>query len=179
MSNLRLKIFIFFNAFPPFPLIGRVLKKIIEEQAIGIVVVPYWPNHSWFSLFLRLCCHNPKIFKPFKNLLCSPFRKPHQLWKNIRLAASILSGEPFLEKGITPDSVSVILNSISNSTLRQYFNTYKKWWQFCQMHQLNIYNVSVNKIISFLYDLYVLNLSYVTQHTQVRTIVDIKYFKQR
>lgn len=33
----------FFYAFPPFILITRVLKKIREEKAEGIVVVPQWP----------------------------------------------------------------------------------------------------------------------------------------
>lgn len=86
---------LFFYAFPPFPLIGRVLKKIIEDRSIGILVVPYWPNYSWFSLFLRLCCQKPIIFEPSENLLFSPFRRPHPLWKNIRLAASTLSGKRF------------------------------------------------------------------------------------
>lgn len=86
---------LFFYAFPPFPLIGRILKKIIEDRSIGILVVPYWPNSSWFSLFLRLCSQKPIIFEPSKQLLLSPFRKPHPLWRNIRLVASKLSGELF------------------------------------------------------------------------------------
>ena len=33
-----------FYAFPPFPLIQRVLRKIGEEGATGVIVVPNWPT---------------------------------------------------------------------------------------------------------------------------------------
>lgn len=33
----------YFYAFPPFSLILKTLKKIILDQACGIVVVPDWP----------------------------------------------------------------------------------------------------------------------------------------
>lgn len=32
----------YFYAFPPFPLVAKVLNKIITEKAEGVVVVPYW-----------------------------------------------------------------------------------------------------------------------------------------
>lgn len=84
-----------FYAFPPFPIIGRVLKKIIEDKGEGIIVVPYWPNQPWFSLFLRLSIAKPITFKPDKNLLLSPFSTSHPVWKNIPLAVSKLSGDLF------------------------------------------------------------------------------------
>ena len=34
----------FFYAFPPFCLIGKVLKKVIWEKAQGIILVPDWPT---------------------------------------------------------------------------------------------------------------------------------------
>ena len=34
----------FVYAFPPFCLLGKVLKKVASEQVTGIVVFPYWPT---------------------------------------------------------------------------------------------------------------------------------------
>jgi len=45
----------FFYAFPPFNLISRVLRKIVEDNASGVVVVPIWPAQPWYPLFMELC----------------------------------------------------------------------------------------------------------------------------
>jgi len=39
-----------FYAFPPFALILRTLRRIINDKATGVVVVPYWPTQSWYLL---------------------------------------------------------------------------------------------------------------------------------
>ncbi|XP_044304251.1 uncharacterized protein LOC123032438 [Varanus komodoensis] len=38
-----------FYAFPPIPLIMRVLAKIIHEGATGLLITPWWPRQPWFS----------------------------------------------------------------------------------------------------------------------------------
>lgn len=44
------KIF-YFYAFHPFPLILRVLQKIIRDRVRGIVVLPPWSSQQWYPLF--------------------------------------------------------------------------------------------------------------------------------
>lgn len=51
-----------FYAFPPFILIPRVLRKIVDEGATGTIVVPWWPSQAWFPLFQRLLISEPIIF---------------------------------------------------------------------------------------------------------------------
>lgn len=34
----------YFYAFPPFIFIPRVLRKIIDDKAEGILIVPWWPS---------------------------------------------------------------------------------------------------------------------------------------
>ena len=41
-----------FYAFPPFSLIPRVLAKIIQDKATGILIIPKWTTQSWFLLVL-------------------------------------------------------------------------------------------------------------------------------
>ena len=83
-----------FYAFPPFSLILKVLQKIREDKVTGVLVVPWWPTQPWFPIFMELKISEIIYFKPKSNLLKSPFRDQHPLWKSLTLAAAILSGAP-------------------------------------------------------------------------------------
>ena len=47
-------------AFPPIPVLGKVLRKAREDQATLILVAPYWPAQPWFPELLLLS-HVPPI----------------------------------------------------------------------------------------------------------------------
>ncbi|KYM99507.1 hypothetical protein ALC62_09747, partial [Cyphomyrmex costatus] len=81
-----------FYAFPPFALILRTLRKIMIDQAKGVVVVPLWSSQPWFPLYNSLLTSEPLIFKPSKRLLISPYRnKKHPLASHLSLVAGMLS----------------------------------------------------------------------------------------
>ena len=84
-----------FYAFPPFSLILKCLRKIINDEATGILVVPYWPSQPWYPLFTALMCTKPMFLKPNRKLLSSPSREPHPLWKTLTLVSCLLSGQRF------------------------------------------------------------------------------------
>lgn len=83
----------FFYAFPPFAIILKVLRKIMQDKATGIVVVPYWPAQPWFPLCYSLFKYPPIIFEPRVDLLRFSNREPHPFWKRITLVAGILCGK--------------------------------------------------------------------------------------
>lgn len=89
----------FFYAFPPFIVILRVLRKIIDDSAEGIVVKPLWPAQPWYPRFYSMMISEPIYFKPSPKLLISLDKQPHPLWKKITLIAGVLSGKHFAEKG--------------------------------------------------------------------------------
>ena len=39
-----------FYCFPPFACIGRIIRKIIQDEAVGILVTPDWPTQYWYPL---------------------------------------------------------------------------------------------------------------------------------
>lgn len=82
----------YFYAFPPFILIPRVLRKIVDDGAEGILVVPWWPSQPWFPLFRRLFSSEPLILSPSKFLLSAPLRKHHPAYKTLSLGVARLSG---------------------------------------------------------------------------------------
>lgn len=80
-----------FYCFPPFALILKALRKIINDNAKGIMVVPLWPTQAWYPLFTSLLITKPLTFLPSKGLIYSHSsnRDVHQ---RITLVAGILSG---------------------------------------------------------------------------------------
>lgn len=84
-----------FYAFPPFCLILRVIQKIVQDKAEGILVVPDWPAQPWYPLITKYKTGNPIIFKPDRNLLSSPFRSTHPMHRELSLVAVKLSAKVF------------------------------------------------------------------------------------
>lgn len=88
----------YFYAFPPFSLVLRVLRKIIDDRAEGVIVVPFWPTQVWYPLFLKLLTKEPLFLGPQLDLLSCPSRKQHPLANKLTLVAGHLSGRLFAGK---------------------------------------------------------------------------------
>lgn len=84
----------FFYAFPPFSMILKCLRKILDDKAFGILVFPYWPGQPWFPLLKSMLRSEIIIFEPNTNLLRSRFRTQHPLHSSLSLGAATLSGLP-------------------------------------------------------------------------------------
>lgn len=76
----------YFYAFPPFPLILKCLRKIIDENATGIFVFPFWPSQAWYPLITKLIISDLIWFFPKEHCVKSCYRNP------LILVAAVLSG---------------------------------------------------------------------------------------
>ena len=65
-----------FYAFPPFSVVGRVVQKIRQERATGILVVPDWPTQPWYPAVKSLLCCPPVELRCRRRLLHLP-SQPH------------------------------------------------------------------------------------------------------
>jgi len=83
-----------FYCFPPFSLCARVLQKVREEEAEGIIIVPQWPTQPWWPLLIRLSKFR-LLELPFNEHLIHFNRQLHPLGKQLTLVASFLSGKRF------------------------------------------------------------------------------------
>lgn len=83
-----------FYAFPPFSLILKCLRKIVDDNANGILVFPYWPSQPWYPLLKNLLASEIVYFTPNNNILKSPFRSLHPLHATLTLAAARLCSKP-------------------------------------------------------------------------------------
>ena len=83
-----------FYAFPPFSLLPRVLKKIREDGAKGIVVCPNWPSQAFYPMLADMVIQKPIKISARKNLLVMPnnLMLSHRLAKNLCLLICLVSG---------------------------------------------------------------------------------------
>eukprot|EP00794_Sanderia_malayensis_P020896 gene20895-22947_t len=86
-----------FYSFPPFSCILKVIRKIIADQATGILVVPDWATQTWYPLLLGVLEQPPIILKPSVELLIMPSQPNprHPLHKSLRLATCLVSGKHY------------------------------------------------------------------------------------
>ncbi|KAL8609039.1 hypothetical protein ACOMHN_065265 [Nucella lapillus] len=59
-------------AYPPFPLLPKVLRKARLEHADLILIAPRWPAQPWFSDLLSLTSYPPIQLTPRRDLLRQP-----------------------------------------------------------------------------------------------------------
>ena len=81
-------------AFPPFSIIGRVLRKLQEDKATLLTILPLWPTQVWFPKALQLLAA-PPLLLPRKSLILP--QSPdctHPQAHNLVLTAMLLSGNP-------------------------------------------------------------------------------------
>jgi hypothetical protein len=82
-----------FYAFPPFSLVPRCLQKILQDQASGVLIAPFWPTQAWFPQLLQLLFDQPWIIATSPDLLRHPVQSTsHPLAKTLRLMVCPVSG---------------------------------------------------------------------------------------
>lgn len=64
---------------PPLALLPKVIKKIIEDQAVGILVFPEWKATNWYILLKTILIKQIKIHQ--EDFLPNPFGKT-EVWEN-------------------------------------------------------------------------------------------------
>ncbi|KAL9976890.1 hypothetical protein ACROYT_G014231 [Oculina patagonica] len=83
-----------FYAFPPFSILQRVLQKISEEGATGLLVVPNWPTQIWWPYLMNMLIDFPLILPRKEDTLYLPAQPQllHPLHKRLQLLVCHLSG---------------------------------------------------------------------------------------
>jgi hypothetical protein len=91
-----------FYAFPPFSVIMQVLQKIQEDQASGILVIPYWPTQIWWPKAMNMIFQQPIVLPKSKELLSLPNQpnEIHPMYPKLCLLICHLSGISSQKAGI-------------------------------------------------------------------------------
>ena len=75
-------------------LLPRILQKLQQDQATGLVIAPTWPGQPWFPALRELLVDFPAQLPIAQGTIFLPFEQQtiHPLWKTLRLAVWPLSG---------------------------------------------------------------------------------------
>ena len=94
-------------AHPPWCLIGKVLTKALQEQAILILITPLWKGQSWFPVLTTMLVDYPillpnsaEVLLPSPNCDC-PIRQLQVQLVAWEVSGDISRQEEFL-KGLSP-----------------------------------------------------------------------------
>ena len=97
--------------FPPFSLLGRCVRKIREDRAVGLLVAPVWPTQPWFVPLMELLTEAPVVISKKKGLLKWPHQDAeHPLGDKLKIMVCKVSG-------IRSENVD-FLNSLPRSSCR-------------------------------------------------------------
>ena len=115
-------------AFPPFSLIQAVIRKLEDDEAELILILPNWPTACWFPQMLNLLVAVPVLLPKGRSLLLLlslphvNTSTPHPLHKRLQLLAVRLSGKLSRRKAVmgtcAPSCVPLGGNQLINSTMR-------------------------------------------------------------
>ena len=81
--------------FPPFAIIGKVIRKIINDGAEGILITPDWQTQYWYPLIFHITCLQPFFISPspFQLSLPNDPSSRHPLASKLALMAWKVSGK--------------------------------------------------------------------------------------
>jgi len=84
-------------AFPPTPLLLKIVNKIRVEQADVILIAPKWPRRPWYQYLLHMSCEIPRLLPQKLSLLSQVLEDKGTLYhsdpSSLRLVAWRLSGD--------------------------------------------------------------------------------------
>ena len=83
-------------AFPPFSLISRILRKILQEKIDHLIIVtPTWQTQPWYAQLLKMSVQPPFLLPQIRNVLTNPHGKNHTLveTESLRLVVSKVSAK--------------------------------------------------------------------------------------
>ncbi|XP_050825375.1 uncharacterized protein LOC127058925 [Gopherus flavomarginatus] len=82
-----------YYAFPPFPLVHRVLLKVRRDRAHVIMVAPAWPRQHWYPMLLDLTIADPVPLPLHPDLITQEHGTLcHPDLQSLHLAAWLLRG---------------------------------------------------------------------------------------
>jgi hypothetical protein len=97
--------------FPPFSLIPRILRKVVEDQAEVILIAPIWPTQSWWPSLLHLICGDCYRLPKVRQVLSLPHKPEynHPL-PQLNLGLFQLSGNVLNTKEYQNERATSLLN---------------------------------------------------------------------
>ena len=131
------------HAFPPFPLVGRVIARVRESSRVAMTLVaPLWPEKEWFADLLLLLAQQSTSAAPLQSL---PPRRP---CAEPSLVATLQSH--FRKSGFSGRAARVLSGCLRSSASRLYQSRWQIFRGWCRGRGVAPVNVTVPVVVDFL-----------------------------
>ena len=150
-----------FYAFPPFSLLPRVLAKIIQDKATGLLFVPKWTTQSWFPLVLTLLIQHPRLIAPCRDLTATASSGTPTTQEAITTGSSFIR-DALQGFGLSHSASALIQESWHPGTRVQYDSLLRGWQGFCSRRQVHPLSPTILDVIAYLTSMYDRGLQYTT-----------------
>lgn len=97
---------------------------------------------------------------PDEHLVCSDYRTRSPFLRHLILGASGAIRLAYQRHGIPATAWELMLSSLSKNTILQYNVTLKLWWKFCTRLLKDVFDSSINLVLTFLTDQFNQGASY-------------------
>ena len=139
-------------AFPPFPLVGRVIARVQESSRVAMTLVaPLWPEKEWFADLLLLLTQPPLALPCWDKLLRQP---PLQSVPSRRPRAEpsrvATLQRHYRKSGFSGRAARVLSGVLRESSSRLYQSRWKIFCGWCRGRSVAPVNASVPVVVDFL-----------------------------
>ena len=93
--------FEFVYAFPPFSCVFKAIKKMIRDQATGVLIVPWWPSQPWWARLHKLKKDSMNFRVKNHNLVPVGNPKNVMFLNKCPLGVFLFSPKPSYQKDLT------------------------------------------------------------------------------
>ena len=148
-------------AFPPFPILAKVIRKARLESASLILIAPRWPAQPWYPDLLNLV-HVPPVplllgrkglLQPRSGIPLPPSAtQRHTSSESGGASSSRLAGmrQAMLALGASTDTVGLVDSSHRGSTHTVYGHYWQRWLRWADSHFVDPFHPSNVQLATFL-----------------------------
>uniref|UniRef100_A0A803J9S3 Core-binding (CB) domain-containing protein n=1 Tax=Xenopus tropicalis TaxID=8364 RepID=A0A803J9S3_XENTR len=135
-------------AFPPIPLIPRLLLKIRRERIPTILIAPWWPRRAWFAELIQMSAEQPWT------LPISTFTRSSTSTKCAQIEFNGLDVETRLweREGFSERVIRTLIAARKQSTSTTYHRVWRSFLSWSQKHNIQWQSCVSTHILEFLQD---------------------------
>ena len=137
-------------AFPPIPLLMKVLLKMEKETCLIILTAPCWESHPFFPVLLSDCCTSSQTSNSEGSFDPASIRYSSSEAGNLQPVRLAMLQGGFEKAGFSKTSSKRVCAAMRASTQSLYNYRWNTWMEWCLQRQMDPIDPSVMTVADFL-----------------------------
>ena len=165
--------------FPPFSLIQKFLRKIIEDKATVLSITPVWQSRPWYPMHATespirqassITTQSTNIETAMVSNSTSSISEQEILYGRLAFVRRSFKDQKFSER-----VCKELQASWKPGTVKQYRSAWKQFFSWCSQRSCDPFSCSLNIISDYLVDLFYKGSEYRTINSH-RSVISVTHF---